>query len=97
MDNIDWIPVLLPRNIKFIISVTESTSIMSTIQEKLRDTAVFVEVGIINRNSYTNYVYLSYAIIQMKFSDSAIERHRFGNSIIHVDRRVRRYTFFRTA
>lgn len=43
-NNLDWMPVLLPRNIKFIISVTESTSVVSDIQEKLRDTAVFVEI-----------------------------------------------------
>lgn len=47
-DNIDWIPMLLPRNIKFIVSMTETASI-----EKLRDTAVFVEVSVCIRSTYT--------------------------------------------
>lgn len=37
--------MLLPRNIKFIVSATENTTAISNVQNKLQDTAVFVQVN----------------------------------------------------
>ncbi|XP_065205411.1 NACHT domain- and WD repeat-containing protein 1 [Planococcus citri] len=56
-DNIDWIPVLLPRNIKFIISVTENTTAITNVQNKLQDTAVFVQIPELRDNESETILY----------------------------------------
>ena len=55
--NLDWLPVKLPENVKFIFSVANDSQVFAEVQKKITDSAALLPVSIIAQlkfHAYTN-------------------------------------------
>jgi hypothetical protein len=43
--NLDWLPVKLPENVKFIFSVADDSHVFSEVQKKITDSAALLQVS----------------------------------------------------
>jgi hypothetical protein len=45
--NLDWLPVKLPENVKIIFSVADDSSVFAEIKKKITDSAALIAVSIV--------------------------------------------------
>lgn len=43
--NLDWLPVKLPENVKFIFSVANDSNVFAEVQKKITDSAALLPVS----------------------------------------------------
>ena len=46
--NLDWLPIKLPENVKFIFSVANDSHVFSEVQKKITDSAALLPVSVIH-------------------------------------------------
>lgn len=52
--NLDWLPVKLPENVKFIFSVANDSHVFAEVQKKITDSAALLPVSFMH--SYTQCI-----------------------------------------
>jgi hypothetical protein len=46
--NLDWLPVKLPENVKIIFSVADDSSVFAEMKKKITDSATFIAVSTVD-------------------------------------------------
>jgi hypothetical protein len=47
--NLDWLPVKLPENVKIVFSVADDSPVFAEIQKRITDSAALIQVSSLHR------------------------------------------------